>query len=125
VSSEQFVQGRRNATRRFYRTIAGPDPTRDDFLSDEARGNDPPRSPDKRRYWQGFSAFDTWDNARAIAQRFRSQGGHIAEVTIPAYGAITYERWGRNPGHYTLWGDLDDLLACVTAIQPVFLPEKE
>jgi hypothetical protein len=118
-------QRRALAIRRFYRTIKGPEPTRDDFLSDEMRGNDPPRSPDKMKYWQGFSAFDSWDNARAVARRFRSQGDHIAEVTIPAYGAITYERWGRNAGHHTIWGDPDDLLVRVTAIQPVFLPNEE
>ena len=97
MPDEKLAPSRGNAVRRFYRTIAGSEPTRDDFLSDEARGNDPPRSPDRRRYWQGFSAFDTWDNARAIAQRFRSQGDHIAEVTIPADGAITYGGGGEIP----------------------------
>jgi hypothetical protein len=125
VPDEQPSQSERDAVRRFYRTIKGPNPTRDDFLSDQARGNDPPAAPGKRRYWQGLSAFDSWENARAVARRVRSQGDHIAEVTIPASGAITYERWGRNPGHHTIWGDPDDLMARVTAIQPVFLPDEE
>jgi hypothetical protein len=72
--------------RRFYRTIKSATPTRADFLSDEARGVDPPDNPVFRRYWQGLSVFDTLAHARAVAQRYRRQGDYIAEVTIARSG---------------------------------------
>ncbi len=111
-------------SRRFYRTIKGATPTRADFLSDEARGVDPPDNPAFRRYWQGLSVFDTLAHARALAQRYRRQGDYIAEVTIEPGAGILMERWGRNPGHHTLWGDPDALLARVTDVQPVFPPHE-
>jgi hypothetical protein len=110
---------------RFYRTIKGVQPTRDDFLSDEAAGGPPPRNLDKVRYWHGFSVFDTLERARAIARKNRHQGRTIAEMTISADGPIKYERWGRNPGHHTVWGHPDICLAHVTNIYPVFLPTEE
>jgi hypothetical protein len=106
--------------RQFYRTIKGPRPTHDDFLSDAGAGFPPPRNPDRVRYWQGFSVFDTLEQARAVAQRNRKQGDFIAEMTILVTGPIRYERWGKNPGHHTLWGDPDECLARVTKIFPVF-----
>src|SRR5690348_8507679 len=87
---------------RFYRTIKAAQPTRDDFLSDEAAGGPPPRNLDKVRYWRGFSVFDTLERAQAIAQKNRAQGNAIAEMTIPVDGPIKYEGWGRNPGHHTV-----------------------
>lgn len=75
--------------RQFYRAIKGPRPTRDDFLSDEAKGDLPPRNPDRRRYWQGFAVFDTLEQARKIAQRNRKQGDFIAEMTHSGQRADT------------------------------------
>lgn len=60
-----------------------------------------------------------------VAQRNRRQGDFIAEMTIPVNGPIYYERWGKNPGHHTLWGDPDECLTCVTGIFPVFPAIKE
>jgi hypothetical protein len=115
----------RGEHRKFYRTIKGLPLSRDDFLSDEATGSLPPRNADKVRYWRGFSPFDTLEQARAIAQRSRSQSDFIAEMMITANGAIIYERWGKNPGHHTLWGDPDECLARVTNVFPVFPAAEE
>jgi hypothetical protein len=108
-----------------YCAIKRPRPTHDDFLSDEATGDPLPRNPDKIRYWRGFSVFDTLEQARMVAQRNRRQGDFIAEMTSPVNGPIRYVRWGKNPGHHTLWGDPDECLARVTNIFPVFPAPEE
>lgn len=47
VTDEESVREEEHLVFQFYRTIKRPMPTRDDFLSDKARGNDPPRNLDK------------------------------------------------------------------------------
>ena len=68
--------------------------------------------------------FETPAQARAIATRNGRATWSIAAVTIPDNGPIPDERWGRNDGHHTLWGDPDYLFQCVTAVTPV-TPERE
>jgi hypothetical protein len=114
-----------SAALKLYRTIKNAEPDRADFFSDEAAGKLPPRNPDKVRYWRGFSAYNTLEQARATAQRNRRQGNFIAEMTIAVHGPITYEQWGRTPGHHTVWGDPDGCLASVTSVHPVFVPNEE
>ncbi len=72
----------------------------------------------------GLSVFETPAQARAIATRNGRATWSIAAVTIPDNGPIPDERWGRNDGHHTLWGDPDYLFHCVTAVAPV-TPERE
>jgi len=72
----------------------------------------------------GRSVFETPAQARAIATRNGRATWSIASVTIPDNGPIPDERWGRNDGHHTLWGDPDYLFQCVTAVAPV-TPERE
>ena len=117
-------RGDAGAVRRFSRIIPAPIPTRAAFLADAAVGKAPPRDPNKVRDWRGLSVFETPAQARAIATRNGRATWSIAAVTIPADGPITDERWGRNDGHHTLWGDPDYLYQCVTAVAPV-TPERE
>lgn len=74
---------------------------------------------------QGRSVFATLAQARkmvtarrdrTIAQGAPWKPAYIAEVTIPVGSSITWEQWGRNPGHHTLWGDTNDVFARVTAV---------
>jgi len=109
-------RGDAGARHRFSRIIPAPIPTGAAFLADAAVGKAPPRDPDKGRYWRGLSVFETSAQARAIATR----NGRAT----PAAGPIPDERWGRNDGHHTLWGDPDYLSQCVTAVAPV-TPERE
>jgi hypothetical protein len=116
-----------NQPRRFYRILSGHEPTRSDFLSDHVRGKDRPSNPARVRYWEGFSVFETLAQARGIIEANKVRAGEkgleweekfIVEVTIQPDSPITYERWGRNEGHYTIWGTADECLACVTGIFP-------
>lgn len=52
----------------------------------------------------------------------RRLGSFVAEVRIPEH-ARTSVRWERtipaNPGHYTLWGDPDELLGYVVHVERI------
>src|SRR6185437_12369500 len=103
----------------FYRTVKNNPPARDDFLSYERLGKPMPRSEEQIRRWRGVSTFETPDQARRIAANNPGQGAFIAVVAIPADGRITYERTGKTTGHYTLWGDPDEMVRCVISVMPV------
>ena len=74
-----------------------------------------------RRLAQGVSVMATLAQARKRARQVPSLRGKrfIAEVRIPDGSAITFARTTKTPGHYTLWGDPDDMLQCVVSVVPV------
>jgi hypothetical protein len=78
-------------------------------------------SEESRRLAAGVSVFATREQARKRARQVRSLRGKrfIAEVRIPDGSAITFEQTTRTPGHYTLWGDPNEMLRCVVSIRPV------
>lgn len=125
--NEQTEQYQRDG-RRFYRLFLGSDLTRDAFLSDQMSGvRERPRDPGKVKYWEGFSVFETLAQARLLAAerkaRARAKGiawpdESVAEMTIWPDSRITYERSFRSEGHYTVWGDPDECLRCVTWVFP-------
>lgn len=125
---------RQHEARRFYRIISGREPTRSDFLSDRAQGKDRPGNPARVRYWEGFSVFETLAQARGITEANKARANEkgldweerfIVEMTIQPDSPITDERWGRNEGHHTLWGDADECLACVTGLFPATAQNEE
>lgn len=101
----------------FYRVVRTDPPTRRDFLSQQALGL-PLQNPDDRELWEGISVQATEQQARKRA-RLPGFGRYIAEIVIAEGGSIAWRRTGRQPGHHTLWGDPDDLLACVVRTVPV------
>jgi hypothetical protein len=109
-----------DAVRTFYRLIPTERPTVDDFRSDKDLGEPPPRGdPELVRMWQGISVNNTETQARNKGRDLPWLGGYIAVLEIPAGGTITYRRTGRGRGHYTVWGDPNDLLRCVVRVVPV------
>ena len=98
--------------RTFYRVVRTDPPTRQDFLSHEALGIQL-RNPDDHELWRGLSVQATEQQARQRA-RLPGFGRFIAEVSIPVDGDIRWQRTGRQPGHHTLWGSPDELVASVT-----------
>jgi len=108
-----------STTRSFYRLVQTNPPTLLDFTSNQALGRTPRRpDPEVLRLWSGISAYETMEQARAKAERSPWLGAHIAELRVPADGPIRYERTTRSAGHYTLWGEPGDLLACVVSVVP-------
>jgi len=100
-----------------YRIVTADPPTLADFTSNEARGVPPRRrDPETLRLWGGISVFETEQQARLQATLFPRLGQHIAALRVPEGGAIRVERTTRTEGHYTLWGEPADLLACVLSV---------
>jgi hypothetical protein len=105
--------------RRFFRIVLSDPPTAWDFMSNMARGFPPP-SEDVEivRLWTGISVYDQRRYARKVALRAPRLGAFVAELSIPDDAAIRSERMTKSHGHYTLWGDLAAILACVVDVRP-------
>ena len=106
----------------FYRLLEDEEAARGDFLSYKALGL--PLMDDTAgtiRLAEGVSVMDTLEGARKRARQVRSLRSKrfVAELVIPDGSPITFERTGKTPGHFTLWGDPDEILACVVSIFPV------
>ena len=105
---------------RFNRIVSHNPPLRIDFLSYHARGI-PPRHDDPftRRVWDGVSVYDSEQRARRVARQYPMLGGYIAMLDVPVPSAIRSERTGSRPGHWTLWGDPDELQRLVLSVSSV------
>lgn len=57
--------------------------------------------------------YDTRRGAIRTARLYPKIGSFIAEIHVPTDGRIAWERTTNTYGHYTLWGDPDELLATV------------
>ncbi len=124
----------REGGRRFYRLFFGSRLTRDAFLSDQVSGvRERPLDAAKRKYWEGFSVFETLAQARRLATerraRARAKGfawteESVAEMTIPLDSPILYERSFRSEGHHTIWGDPDECLTWVTGVFAAVSPHE-
>ena len=99
--------------RTFYRLVRGSPPTRADFLSRKERGI-PPRGPElnDRFLYEGISAWDTPGAAASVAIR---RPAIIAVLEIPEDKLIDV-RQTLKPGHHTLRGTPEALLACVVSL---------
>lgn len=114
------IQEQTPPTRTFYRLIASDRPTAIDFTSNAALGRSLRRpDPAVQRLWDGLSVFDSEMGARAHAARHPQLGRFIVELVVPLAGTFRVERTTRTPGHYTLWGAPETLLACVRSVVPV------
>jgi hypothetical protein len=103
----------------FYRVTMTDPPTVADFRSDKERGRPAPRTPELLLLWDGLSVMDSEAGAREIARRFPANGSFIAALDISDDGAIRYMRTLRRPGHYTLWGDANAILARIQSVVTV------
>lgn len=101
-----------------FRVLKGARASRDDFLSDAARGRRPrDTSTEGRVRRQGFSVWRTQEQARIVARRFPKLGTHIAEVELPLGATLLPFR--DTPDHQTAFGDPDAFLRAVILIVPV------
>ncbi len=106
---------------RFYRIVKTDPPVRRDFLSNQARRGEPKPDlpPPLRRLWDGLSVHDTLTESLRQAREIPWLGGYVAELLVSREGECAC-RWERtvthNQGHFTLWGDPDDLLGCVVRV---------
>jgi hypothetical protein len=70
----------------------------------------PSDSPEVHWARDKWSLFDTEENARAQAiKRKRRLGGLIVRCDIPVGAGIQWKRTFSATGHYSLWGDKEEL----------------
>jgi len=60
--------------------------------------------------------YDSLTAARDVARKLPKLGRYIATLSVDDDGPIAVERTGRDPGHYTLWGDPSDVEACLVIV---------
>ena len=111
--------------RTLFHVVRGPSPAPADFGSLLGRGTVPrPRRDGQHdaevlRQAAGVSCYETADQARATATRFRL-GTYIAEVFIPDDGcAIEVARTGTREGHHTVWASPAYFASHVVSVQSV------
>jgi len=102
----------------YLRLVQSFRPTREDFLSHQARGI-PARKMDARTadLNSGVSLLDTLEGAKQLQSRFPRLGAYAAMLAIPAGIRVERTSW---EGHFTAWADPDDLLTWVVRV--VMLP---
>jgi hypothetical protein len=100
-----------------YRIVLTDPPSHADFLSEASRGITRRVRPEYERLRSGVSVFDTEERARQRAAKWPWLGGFIAELDLPDEGgSIRYERTTDSRGHYTLWGQPEDLTGRVVRV---------
>jgi len=103
-----------------YRVVDHDPPVEDDFLSDRQRGLQPaPHLP--LEIWDGMSVFDTPAAARGLA-RWRLRKGYVARtfiaaVIVQAEGPLRAQPSPPPRGHWTLWGEPEQVRARATIIE--------
>jgi hypothetical protein len=89
-----------------------------DFLSQQALGRRSP-APDDHDAWRvydGVSVFDSPAGAWAMVDRYPRMGSLLAVLDVPdGDERIRYDKT-RGPGHYTLWGQPQNMLDRVVSI---------
>jgi hypothetical protein len=108
--------------RLFYRIVKTNPPTIWDFLSHQERGVifRRPLDAEALRISTGVSVYEDEEQARSTAELFRRKHGrYIAAAEIDEEGPIHWERTTANPGHYTLWGKPEEMLARVRSVVSV------
>jgi hypothetical protein len=101
-----------------YRIVRSNPPTVEDFTSPMMLGKLPQRR--ERQYpgeWAGLSTFDSFETARAMAQRYPVLGRWIATLRLDSQRIVARQTFG--PGHYTVWGLPSALLDAVVVLQSV------
>ena len=110
----------------FYRIIRNDAPSRLDFLPAAALRKPPPKDPRLRPLWEtGISVYATEQQARKKAKSWEPDyplGMYLARLEISDDAQITIEKT-LGAGHYTLQGEPELLMACVTEVTPVVLPD--
>ncbi len=105
--------------RRLYRLLRRTPPTVADFVSNAAHGRPAPPAADLVILWDGLSMYATEAQARATADAYPRRGWRaVAAVALPDGGRFRIRKT-LGPGHYTVWGDAADLLACVIEYTPL------
>jgi hypothetical protein len=108
----------RGPVRSFFRIAKTYPPGDGEYLTTQDRRGPPSAGlcSEQREVWDAYSAFDSLE---AAIEKVRDLGGLrgwlVVRYDIPPGAAI---RWKKTfgPGHYSLWGDKEELKRCLTDI---------
>lgn len=107
-------------SRTFFRVVKTNPPKLEDFLSNDEKGMMPPDPrPETLLIWAGVSVYATMAQARQMARRYTGHGDFLASIAVQEGSTIRVERTLGRPGHHTIWGSSDALLAAVVAVEPL------
>jgi hypothetical protein len=104
--------------RSFYRVAKTYPPGDTEYLTARERRGDPPAgaSEELQRSYDGLSAFDSSEGARALALRLKGRLGRlIVRYDIPDGSGVVWEKT-LGPGHYDLYGDKSELKRYLTEV---------
>lgn len=106
----------------YFRFVRGRIPRVDDFRSQGALGRTLRTRGDERAFNEGVSVYDDFGQACEVAAsiRFR-RGSYLAVIALPEGHAFEVVQTGRNPHHFTLFADAEQLLALVVG-DPALMP---
>ncbi len=108
------------SARRLYRIVENDPPTPWDFTSAKRRGRVLRRSSSEPlRIWDGLSAFETVEQARAQARAYPRLGQFIATLDLPLVPEVQVERTTMTVGHNAMWAPIPILLAAVVFVTRV------
>jgi hypothetical protein len=117
------ADGRRGWT--LFHVVTSENPPETDFRSMLGQGRIPRLQRDGQydaellRRAAGISCYETREQARDVALRYRL-GGFIAELFIPEDGcAIEVARTGSTAGHYTVWASTAYFMSRIVSITPL------
>jgi hypothetical protein len=106
---------------RLYYLVRNDPPLADEFLSRVVRGLPVSSDPVAERWAAGVSMNATPDQVRATAARLaRTRWRFIAALDLPTDGQrIQIQRTSGSLGHFTIWGDPDELRQYMVAVSPI------
>lgn len=108
------------AARTFWRIVRSNPPDQRSFLSHAALGIPVQTlNAEAVRQSEGVSVFATESQARRPARRHPALGAWLAELRLTEDTSVEIARTRGAPGHHTIWGDPDVLLACVGRVVAV------
>jgi hypothetical protein len=117
MTEDEAVGGSTGDTRTFYRITRRNPPRSRDFWSNARKGRRPTsESPQFLRLWEGVSVYDSEEWAREQALGLPAMGGFIAALRIVCGDRIRCEQTGRDPHHFTLWGEPEILIGCIVSV---------
>lgn len=98
----------------YFRIVPAERPSPDDFRSNRLKGEPHPPStaPDlKVAMWAGVSVYDTLARAQQKARDLPLLGSYVTELDLAGGPKIPVARTNGR-GHFTAWGEPDELFAC-------------
>jgi len=110
----------------FFRILKSFIPSIEDFESNAQQGKPLPLhiAPDLEWLWSGISVYANSDQAIDSAIRYPRLGRFLATLDFTNSESVHWERTTPREGHYTVWGDPEEILLCVIHVNPILVDRQ-